>query len=121
MTFFRFKGRASRPEFLSHQLLAFLVYAGLVFLAVYALPESQMSPRSKTPLNMLYFLIVFIVGVDQVSVTIRRLRDIGRPSHHIWLLLVPFYNIYLVFAMLLKPAAPEPGQDAASAENTTLS
>ncbi len=108
MTFFRFTGKADRAEFLTHHLIALLVYSGLVALAIYVFPESQMPESSRTPINMLYFFIVFICFLDQVSVTIRRLDDIGRPSHHIWLLLFPFYNIYLAFVLLVKRGATEP-------------
>jgi uncharacterized membrane protein YhaH (DUF805 family) len=33
---------------------------------------------------------------------VKRLHDLDRPSMHYWLLLIPFYNLYLALVLLLK-------------------
>jgi uncharacterized membrane protein YhaH (DUF805 family) len=73
--------------------------------------------------NVLAFLLGAVVGAaggDQFTGTIlslfisvpamlmvaflivRRLHDLGRPGWHYWLLIVPFYNIYLAFVLLFQ-------------------
>ena len=36
-----------------------------------------------------------------IAVTVKRLHDLDRPGWHWWLMIVPFYNIYLGFVLLL--------------------
>lgn len=44
----------------------------------------------------------FILSSFQV---VKRFHDLGRPGSHYWLLLIPIYNIYLGFVLLLKKGA----------------
>ncbi|MFN7916990.1 MAG: DUF805 domain-containing protein [Vicinamibacterales bacterium] len=48
--------------------------------------------------------IVFGVAIQVVCAfqAVKRLHDIGRPGSHYWLLLIPFYNIYLGCLLLFK-------------------
>lgn len=48
--------------------------------------------------------------VSQVCVAIRRLHDLERPGVHWLLLLIPFYNIYLGFVLLLQKGTEGPNR-----------
>jgi hypothetical protein len=57
--------------------------------------------------------MLLLMIVDDIGVTLRRLEDLGRPRWHFWLLLIPFYNIYLGLVLLLLPGTgPLPEESA---------
>lgn len=45
---------------------------------------------------------------DEVCVTVRRFHDLGRTGSDYWLLLIPFYNIYLGLVLLMKKGDESP-------------
>lgn len=54
---------------------------------------------------------------------VRRLHDLDRPGTHYWLLLVPFYNIYLGLLLLFKKGTEGPnryGEDPLVAQSAAL-
>lgn len=50
--------------------------------------------------------ITFLVGIGGTAFMafpiVKRLHDIGRPSSHYWLLLVPIYSLYLGLVLLFQ-------------------
>lgn len=47
---------------------------------------------------------LLFIGATLIAFQIvKRLHDLGRPGVHFWLLLVPFYNLWLLLLMLFKP------------------
>jgi uncharacterized membrane protein YhaH (DUF805 family) len=56
----------------------------------------------------LFGLVVVIA--DDICVSVRRFHDLDRPGSDYWLLLIPFYNIYLGFVLLFKGGTDGPNQ-----------
>ena len=46
--------------------------------------------------------VSILAGVMVAFQAVKRLHDLDRPGTHYWLLMVPFYNIYLSFVLLFK-------------------
>jgi len=54
----------------------------------------------------------------QAFLVVRRLHDLDKPGAHYWLLLVPFYNIYLSILLTFQKGTTGPnrfGEDPATA------
>lgn len=56
--------------------------------------------------NLLVVIPLLLAGLLLISVgicvMIRRFHDLDRPGTHLWLLLIPIYNLYLGLVLLLK-------------------
>ena len=91
------RGRANRAWYFWHILLDDLVVLGLI-IAMIVVSTVLGNP----------FLVIPIVGVilggiwAAISITVKRLHDLGRPGWHILLFMVPIYNLYLGLVLLLK-------------------
>lgn len=57
---------------------------------------------------MLVALAVFLT--TETCVTIQRLHDLNRPGSHWFLLLIPFYNIYLGLLLSFKKGTVGPNR-----------
>jgi uncharacterized membrane protein YhaH (DUF805 family) len=119
---FTSQGRASRQEYLLHLIAGSLLFAVFLILATWLLADPGAAPWARSIIAILYFVTVLAVFLDEVGVTVRRLRDLGRPRSHLWLLLVPIYNVYLELVLLLRPGirASEHG-DLPGSQSSTLS
>ena len=51
-------------------------------------------------------IIGVLANVVLAFVAVKRLHDLGRPGWHYWLLLVPFYNLYLGLVLLFQQGTP---------------
>jgi uncharacterized membrane protein YhaH (DUF805 family) len=92
---FTLRGRAGRLEYISH-----IVGGVLLYVVTLAITESVL------PVLLMFLFVV----ADEICVAVRRLHDLDRPSSDYWLLLIPIYNIYLSFVLLLKKGTDGPNQ-----------
>jgi len=90
---FSFKGSINRGKLWGYSLL--LTIPNIIFLlaAISSSSESAM---------VIYLVYTLIFSVASISLTVRRLRDIGRPGLHYFLLYIPFYNFYLSILLGFK-------------------
>ncbi len=100
---FNMQGRANRAWYFWHVLLDDLVMFtagfGLIMAAIF----------TGIPLLFVPAFGVFVAGFwAGICITARRLHDIGRPSWHVWLLLVPLYNFYLGLLLLFQKGTDGP-------------
>ena len=100
---FNMQGRANRAWYFWHVLLDDLVMFtagfGLIMAAIF----------TGIPLLVVPAFGVFVAGFwAGICITARRLHDIGRPSWHVWLLLVPLYNFYLGLLLLFQKGTDGP-------------
>jgi uncharacterized membrane protein YhaH (DUF805 family) len=100
---FTSQGRASRQEYFLHLIAGTLLYGVFMIFAVWVLSDPETAPWLRVFITIMYFVTLFVLLLDEVEVTVRRLRDLGRPRFHFWFLFIPIYNIYLGIVLLLRP------------------
>jgi uncharacterized membrane protein YhaH (DUF805 family) len=94
---FTTQGRANRAWYLWHIVLDDLVIVSLVIAMI------TLSVILSTPLLVIPLIGVILGGVwAAITITVKRLHDLGRPGWHWFLLGVPIYNIYLGLVLLFK-------------------
>ena len=99
-----FKGRARRKEYWSFRLLSILFYFSLFF--CYFLLE-DIRGRSISDYTLLVSICLFGIRallIPALSVTVRRLHDIGQGGWWLLLLLIPYVNCVgamIIFVMSL--------------------
>ncbi len=102
---FSFHGRVNRAWYFWHTLLDGAVAFGLILAIV--IVGSVLG-------NLLFVLpavgVVVAAAIAELAITVKRLHDIGRPGWHWWLLLIPFYNIYLGLSLLFKRGSIGPNE-----------
>ncbi|HKW15130.1 MAG TPA: DUF805 domain-containing protein [Candidatus Krumholzibacteria bacterium] len=93
---FSMRGRISRREYmvasLANSVVSYVFVAAIGWISA----TSDSGFRDATLLGIVIFVASTLV---QGFYSVRRLHDLGRPSHDVFLLLVPFYNIY--FSLIL--------------------
>jgi uncharacterized membrane protein YhaH (DUF805 family) len=94
---FSFEGRANRAWYFWHVLLDDLAIFTLVATFI------VLTVVTGSPLFILPAVGSAVAGSwAAIAVTVKRLHDLDRPTWHWWLLLVPFYNIYLGIVLLFQ-------------------
>ncbi len=94
---FSFQGRVNRAWYVWHTFLDGAVAVGLILAIVIV------GGVLGNPLFVLPAVGVAVAAIiAELAITVKRLHDIGRPGWHWWLLLIPFYNIYLGLSLLFK-------------------
>ncbi|WP_445330234.1 DUF805 domain-containing protein [Tepidibacter sp. Z1-5] len=91
---FNFNGRMNRFKYFGYQLL-FLTIHFILNINSFSFTENFSYNNILFPLPLPYAIIF-------IYLTIQRLHDINRPKLHIFLLLIPIYNIYLSFLLYFK-------------------
>ncbi len=92
-TYFQPHGKLSRGAYIK-QLIKLAVQGFLValfFTILAPIPRAVMLTAT---------LVVYTYAAAMA--TVKRLHDIGRPGSHYFLLLIPFYNLYLQCCLLFK-------------------
>lgn len=97
--YFVFNGRASRPAY--WYFVLFLVIAGIVT-AIFDL--ALFGSETMGPINGLFSLATFI---PTLSVTVRRLHDIGRTGWWLLLALVPLIGWIVLIYWHCQPTEPQ--------------
>lgn len=99
--FFTARGRLNRGKFFLYNVL----------ISIIANIGTMIVSYSDNLLVVLLAAVLSIaLAVASIMITIQRLHDINRPGIHFLLLLVPLYNIYLGFVLLLKKGTDGPNQ-----------
>ena len=102
---FSFQGRVNRAWYFWHTFLDGAVAIGLI-LAIVIVGGMLGNPLFALPAVG----VAVAAGVAELAITVKRLHDIGRPGWHWWLLLIPFYNIYLGLSLLFKRGSIGPNE-----------
>jgi uncharacterized membrane protein YhaH (DUF805 family) len=89
---FSFKEPIGRGIFAILFILSMFIYGG----AFYFIQESNVL--------LIFLRLILVLGSLAIFITIlvRRLIDIGKKSSEIYLLLIPIYNIYILFLLFTK-------------------
>jgi uncharacterized membrane protein YhaH (DUF805 family) len=98
-----FDGRMNRLDFvLRIFFLSFIVY--FMNLRIEKWVDNHNTLSYEGAIGMLIFGFILFLGwnIIQASFIVKRLHDIERPGYDFFLLLIPFYNIYLTILLFLK-------------------
>jgi uncharacterized membrane protein YhaH (DUF805 family) len=90
------KGRVSRREYVFASLVISLVSYVFVAAIGWISATSDTGFRDATLLGLIVMAASIVV---QGVFSVRRLHDLGRPGRDVWLILVPFYNIYFMLIL----------------------
>ena len=93
---FSIRGRMSRRQYAVYTFLIVLVSYAFAFAIGYA---SAVSENDVHNAGMLGLMVAVASCILQLLLSVRRLHDMGKPGRYVWLLLIPFYNIY--FSLVL--------------------
>ena len=98
--FFTFKWRLSRNDFKKWMLYWIILFFVLfIFWLLQNLLEIIILQKIFWIIFQIWVLVLFIAWF---SFFIRRLHDLWRPTKDIFLLLIPFYNIYILYIVTQK-------------------
>jgi uncharacterized membrane protein YhaH (DUF805 family) len=114
--FLSMKGRLNRLRYFLHEL----VISGVVTIIVIGVGVATDGYRVGYPEAAGLFVLTVGIGASILYVfqAVKRLHDLDRPGSHYWLLLIPFYNIYLTLVLHFKRGTDGPnhyGPDPLSA------
>jgi uncharacterized membrane protein YhaH (DUF805 family) len=90
-----FSGRARRAEYWWWYLFVFLLLCVALIVDVYAFPSSSEILR-------VYTLASLALALPNISVTVRRLHDIGRSGWWFWLGLIPLIGALILLYWMIK-------------------
>jgi len=111
---FTMKGRFSRAEFfmamMCLRLIFFFLDNGISYLLKQWIPQNEYDDSTyQLCLSISLCMTIFLAVLFAFQV-VRRLHDLDRPGTDLFLLLVPFYNLYLMAVFLLKKGTPGPNR-----------
>lgn len=103
-TLFSPKGRVNRLKYLYSSLIAYLGQV-LLFIGF----TLYLANGENSWLSVVLVAIVPVLALAQIMAIVKRFHDMGKPGSRFLLLLIPLYNIYLSFVLLLQES--EPGEN----------
>jgi len=97
--------RLNRLQF-SLSLMFYIILSGTISLIIYSLMQLFLfAVGFNRPAHLLIYIIYVILIITGTSILIlKRLRDIGRPSWHLCLILIPFATFFYAIYLVLKKA-----------------
>ncbi len=98
-----FKGRASRPEYWWAVLFLFLVNLVLSFIC----GALHLSPTATYIISGVWTLIILLPGL---SLSVRRMHDIGKGGGWIFISLIPIVGTIWYFVLSVMPSEPQPNR-----------
>ena len=111
-----FKGRARRSEFWFFQLSVFLIefICLLILIIIIAITDNIIDEKeiekndisNNKPAFIIYLVIVAIFIIPNISVSIRRLHDIGKSGYFYLLNLIPLIGTLILLCFYLKDSDP---------------
>ena len=104
LRYFEFSGRSSRAQYWLYNLVTALIFIAAMAYQYYT---TGMLPQQGHWSPLLIFLSLFH-AIPGITITVRRLHDIGRSGWWYWLLCVPFAGLLVVVWMFF---ASEPGSN----------
>jgi uncharacterized membrane protein YhaH (DUF805 family) len=106
---FSTQGRLNRAKYVWRTLLMGMSVNLVAFVAAFLL--RGIAGEHAEPAALLVFYLLTMAGVVATAFeAVKRLHDLERPGSHYWLLLIPFYNIYLALVLLFKRGTSGPNR-----------
>jgi uncharacterized membrane protein YhaH (DUF805 family) len=106
---FSMEGRLNRAKYFWRTLVISIGSNMAAFLAGILL-GGIMGKNAEPAALIVGYILVLAGGVMIAFEAVKRLHDLDRPGAHYWLLLIPFYNIYLGLLLLFKKGTSGPNQ-----------
>ncbi len=94
---FNWGWRLSRREYVFWSFLSW-IFVVIFISVIWLLIEWDNAITWILIFPIMWLLIVYIT----INLTVKRLHDLGKPWGHFFLLMIPFYNIYMFFKLLLE-------------------
>lgn len=116
--FLSMDGRINRARYLGRALAIMAVTFLTSFISGFSLGIA-LGADAQQAAAVVGALIGLAATVLLAFQAVKRLHDLGRPGAHYWLLLVPFYNLYLAILMLFARGTTGPnrfGEDPLTAK-----
>ena len=104
--FLSMTGRLNWLRYLLHELAISVI----MFLVTMQIGLATDGYRTGNLKAAALFLLIAGIGASIIYAfqTVKRLHDLDRPGAHYWLLLIPFYNIYLTLLLHFKKGTHGP-------------
>lgn len=99
-----YRGRFGRRQFVVNLLLSVVMAVGMTVLWGLFVSEDGKIPEGAGVAAM---ILVFLF---HTIVVVRRLHDLDKSGWHIWLFLVPIYNLYLAASCFFKKGTEGPNR-----------
>lgn len=96
--FYTAKGRSGRLRYFYYIFMAN---------AFFFISELFVKDDASTSVYISLLSISILIIIKNICVTIQRLHDLARSGYHIFLFLIPLYNIYLSLVLLFKEGSRE--------------
>jgi len=98
---FSMEGRLNRAKYFG-RVLAISILTNIAAFVVGLFLGATMGRDAEQVAPTIGFMIGVTGAIVNAFQVVKRLHDINRPGAHYWLLLIPFYNIYLGLLLLFK-------------------
>ena len=100
------EGRLNRVRYFLHEL----AISGLMLIITTQIGLATNGYRTGNLKAAVLFMLIAGIGggIIYAFQTVKRLHDLDRPGSHYWLLLIPFYNIYLTLVLHFKKGTEGP-------------
>lgn len=105
--FFKCSGRARRSEYWYFMLFILIIFTILFFLIMLTKDILILILLRFSYFDKFGVLFCFLVGVPSVTVTIRRLHDIGKSGLYFFLIFIPVIGNIILLVFLLTDSQPE--------------
>ena len=108
------EGRSRRSEYWYFQLTFLIIFFGCYIMMIntmlnsYSRYSSNTAASSILPIMGFLFIFILVTFIPQISLTVRRLHDVGRSGWLYLLNLIPFANLYLLYLCCIDS---EPNQN----------
>ena len=94
--FITMQGRINRLKYFAYTLVITVVsYAAFFWVGMFV----GLTGGTDATASFFGFILGLASTILLALQTVRRLHDMNRPGWHYWLLLIPFYNIYLTILL----------------------
>ena len=103
------QGRHNRAKYFWRTLVIGVSADMAAFLAGFLL-TGIMREHAEPAVLIVTYILLAAGGVLMAFEGVKRLHDLDRPGAHYWLLLIPFYSMYLGLVLLLKRGTSGPNQ-----------
>ncbi len=100
---FDFEGRSTRSDYWLAVLANFLIY---ILILIFTGIAASISEPLGGLFAMLYFLYAFGQIIPSISLSIRRVRDMGKPWQWIFINLIPIIGGIWFIILLCQPSIP---------------
>ena len=95
-------GRINRAKYFYLVMITNIVYYVLIFIMSDALSTAHVRFIIDEISGFIFLISLILIFIIQACLIIKRLHDLERNGSHFWLLLIPFYNVYLSIVLFFK-------------------